>query len=345
MSSPRARTVLRRLAVVPLAVTLLSFVGLAPAAAHPGPTSGAASYVALGDSYASGEGLPPYVAGTESDNGCHRSQGQSYPVLLAESGRRPFSSLTSVACSGAVTADLLATTPNTSQPPQVSALGAGTRTVTVTIGGNDAGFGAVITDCVYSPDPTLQQALKGSPDCRDRDDVAVRTRIAALGGGRGAPTVPGVVPLPDLLERIQAAAPRATIYLTGYPRLLGRELTDAAGCRVSDVAPLYISGADARWIRTKAGELNATIAGSARRARARGLDVRYVDVARVFRDHNVCDRKSPWVNGVVLTPTDPSQPPQLSPATFHPTARGQRAYAAAVLDAVPSWRAHPLPRA
>ncbi len=339
-----ARRTLARISVVPLGLALLAFVGLSPAEAHPRPPVGGAAYVALGDSYASGEGLPPFVPGTDSADGCHRSESRSYPALLARSGRRAFAPATSVACSGAVTADLLATTPGSSEPPQIGALSASTRTVTVTIGGNDAGFGVVIGDCVYSPVPAVQAGLSGSPGCRDRDDLAVSTRIAALAGGAGAPIVPGVVPLPTLLAQIQAAAPRATIYLTGYPRLLGRQVTDAAGCRVSEVAPLYITGPDARWIHTKAGELNRAISGAAKRARAAGVDVRYVDVAAAMRGHNVCDRKAAWVNGIVLTATDPSQPPRLSAASFHPTARGQRAYADAVLQVVPSWHAHPVPR-
>ena len=40
------------------------------------------TYVALGDSYASGEGIPPYEAGA---NGCRRSA-RSYPTLLAADG-------------------------------------------------------------------------------------------------------------------------------------------------------------------------------------------------------------------------------------------------------------------
>ena len=313
-----------------------------PAGAHPRP-SAASGYVALGDSYAAGEGLPPFDTGTAGPGGCHRSVDQSYPALLADSSRRVFANATSVACSGAVTADLVAKRPGGTQAPQLSALSPSTRTVTVTIGGNDAGFGLIFLDCVSSPDPALQAALPGSAGCRGRNEDAVRTRIEALAGGRGAPTVPGIVPLPVLLRQIQSAAPRATIYLTGYPRIFGRVLTDDHGCRVSEVAPLYVSGSDTRWIRRAAADLNSAIQSAAKRARANGADVRYVDAAAAFRGHDLCDRKSSWVNGVVLTPAPPSQPPQISGATFHPTARGQQAYADAVSDAVPARREHPRP--
>jgi lysophospholipase L1-like esterase len=323
-------------AVLGLLTLAAASLVVAPASAHPGspalhrsPAHAGSGYVALGDSYAAGEGLAPFVAGTEGPGGCHRSAKQSYPAVLAGTGQRSFARPVSVACSGAVTADLVTTRAGSARPPQIAALDPRTETVTVTIGGNDTGFGLIFGDCVYSPDSTLQAALPGDgPGCETRDDTEVSTRIAALSGAPDAPSVPGIVPLPVLLAQIDAVSPRATIYLTGYPSMFGTRTSNAAGCRVSSVAPLYVARSDAAWIRSKATELNATIRSAAATARTRGVDVRFVDVAKSFRGHNLCDRKTPWLNGVVLAST---APPELSPATFHPTARGQRAYAKAVL--------------
>jgi hypothetical protein len=312
-------------------LALVGTVLVAPtASADPRPTvRSARGYVALGDSYAAGEGLPPFEAGTEGAEGCHRSVHRSYPALLGSSGQRDFRPAASVACSGAIAADLLASRPNSTRPPQIAALDSRTRTVTVTIGGNDAGFGPVFADCVYSPDPALQAALpRRGPGCADRNDLVVSARIAALSGAPGAPTIPGVVPLPVALAQIDAVAPRATVYLTGYPSVFGTRIVDDRGCRVSKTAPLYVAGADAAWIRRKASDLNTTIRSAAAQARAAGADVHYVDAARAFRGRNLCDKKASWLNGVVL---ESATPPTLSSATFHPTARGQRAYAKAVL--------------
>ncbi len=341
MARRRIRAVLGRRAAVLLSLLALAVTTLVaqPAGAQPAgqsdvarsrpPIHARSAYVALGDSYASGEGLPPFAPGTGGAGGCHRSLDQSYPAVLADSGRRSFARLTSVACSGAVTSDLVATRPGTTRPPQLDALDSRTRTITLTIGGNDAGFALVFGDCVYSPDPGLQAALPGGgPGCAARDDALVSKRIAALSGGPGAPSVTGIVPLPVLLDQIDAVAPRATIYLTGYPSLFGKKTTDAAGCRVNSAAPLYVAASDAAWIRSKTAHLDKTIRSTAAAARAQGVDVRYVDVARTFRGHNLCDRRTSWVNGVVLASVDPLQ---LSPATLHPTARGQRAYARSVL--------------
>lgn len=311
-----------------VAVIAVATLLVQPADAHSGPAKPRLSgYVALGDSYASGEGLTPFEPGTEGAGECHRSATQSYPELLARSSHRQFRKLDSVACSGAITADLVATRPGTTRPAQLTALNARTKTITLTVGGNDAGFSVIFGDCVYSPDPALAAALPGRPGCGDRNDALVSTRIAALAGGRRAPVVSGVLPLPTALKQIDAVAPRATIYLTGYPSMFGKRIHQAAGCRVSDQAPLYVATKDAAWIRAKAAELNSAIRSAAVRARRQGVDVRYVDVASAFSKHNLCDKRSPWINGVLLTSLNP---PQLSAATFHPTARGQQAYAKAV---------------
>ena len=128
------------------------------------------TYVALGDSYASGVGLAPALA---------------YPVLLRDGGLDRFSTLTQAASSGAVTGDVLAT--------QVSSLRADTRTVTLTVGGNDAGFATVVAACLHSPDPRLQAVLDQGAQWRAAAKAGAQRRIAFLGGPAAAPqdrTVP-----------------------------------------------------------------------------------------------------------------------------------------------------------
>src|ERR1700754_1011327 len=86
----------------------------------------APAYVALGDSYSSGNGAGNYIS---SSGDCHRSN-SAYPALWA-SANSP-SSFTFAACSGAVTTDVINS--------QLGSLNASTGLVTLTIGGNDAGF-------------------------------------------------------------------------------------------------------------------------------------------------------------------------------------------------------------
>src|SRR5579862_3601873 len=121
--------------------------GLAAALAG-ASAAGAAStvnYVALGDSYSSGLGAGSYISSSES---CDRST-NAYPEQWAAANGP--ASFTSVACSGATTADVLSS--------QVSALKASTTLVSITIGGNDAGFSSVMETCVLSSTSSCLSAV------------------------------------------------------------------------------------------------------------------------------------------------------------------------------------------
>ena len=101
----------------------------------------------------------------------------------------------------------------------------------------------------------------------------------------------------------------------------------------------YLAGKEERKVFThlvgeKAGDLNDALAEGVARARRLGVHAHYVDVSAAFAGHNVCDPE-PWVNGVVL---DPAANPPISPASFHPTAVGQQAYADVVGEAIARHR-------
>lgn len=335
-SAPPAPRRGRRLRAVVAALTLAlasSAALAAPAEARPARSNRA---VALGDSYASGEGLAPYRARTDTaTNQCHRSRA-AYPELLSQGPRPVLKRVRSVACSGATTGALVADLPDSSpERPQVRALRRSTRTVTLTIGGNDLRFSQVLASCVYTPvrSPELQQLVPGRPGCRAQDPVVV-ARTARLAGQAGtAAQFPGTLTMTEALLRIHRRAPRARVYVTGYPRLFGLTGYDTFGCQVGALgrAPLYVTSEDVHWLRSKVDGLNAAIQTGVAEARRRGVRASYVDVATPFTTHNVCGSGTPWVNGVVFTPTNP---PRLSTASFHPNARGQQAYADAVAAAI-----------
>ncbi len=119
-------------------------------------------YAALGDSYSSGEGVPFYFLETDtSTNQCHRSwsaYGFQIDFPGVSLGRQQF-----LACSGAKTINVL----QGGEPPQSAPLESPqldqryppprdntfivnneTDMVTISIGGNDLGFGAVLTICL-----------------------------------------------------------------------------------------------------------------------------------------------------------------------------------------------------
>jgi len=149
--------------------------------------SAADRYVALGDSYSSGTGTRTYF-----DSNCQRSV-YSYPYLLSQ--RRANTTLVFAACAGAQTADVLNT--------QVSSLTSGTRFVTITIGGNDAGFSSVITECAKP---------SWASDCAGKVNTA-QTFIRN--------TLPGR--LHNVYNQIKTRSPTATVIVLSYPRLFNGE--------------------------------------------------------------------------------------------------------------------------
>ena len=145
-------------------------------------------YVALGDSFTSGQGAPPY-----SDLTCLRSQYKSYPIIT--SVLSPYRLTANKACSGAnvdaVTAQLAGLSLATKQS---------TKLVTLTVGGIDAGSNAVLAACADSPTtPDLDCAIELGK---------TTSRLTAL-----------AAQLPGLYAGMATALPNARIAVLGYPLL------------------------------------------------------------------------------------------------------------------------------
>ena len=169
---------LSRLVTMLVALVGLVVVGAVPAVAE--SNSRTVQYVALGDSYAAGQGGGDYL------NKCLESP-NGYPYLLDAEKRIHLR--TNVACTGASTEEVAKT--------QLSALNRGTRLVTLTVGAADLNLSGVLTACTAVP-PT---------GCED----AIRAALVQL------PTL--AVNLTSLNLSVAAAAPNALIVVTGYPHL------------------------------------------------------------------------------------------------------------------------------
>ncbi|MCZ9343834.1 SGNH/GDSL hydrolase family protein, partial [Streptomyces sp. TRM76130] len=154
----------------------------AAAARAAGPAA-ATGYVALGDSYSSGVGAGSYTA--ESGD-CKRST-LAYPQLWANANSP--SSFDFTACSGARTGDVLS--------GQLGPLNSSTGLVSISVGGNDAGFADVMTTCV----------LQSDSGCLSRIATA-RAYVES--------TLPGS--LDGVYSAIRGKAPGARVVVLGYPR-------------------------------------------------------------------------------------------------------------------------------
>lgn len=194
-----------------------------------------ARYVALGDSFAA---FGPVDAPTSGPQSCLRSS-LNYPAVLAESGY--IGELVDVTCGGARTTDMTASQ-ITETPPQFDALTGDTDLVTLSIGGNDIGFGD-IAGCVITT-----RAEAGSP-CRDRLEMSVTAALDAL-----------PAQLDAVYAGIRERSPDARIVTTAYMPLVPAD----GGCGfVSAMAP-----GDVTWTRYVTDRINLLVAGAADRAGA-----------------------------------------------------------------------------
>ena len=277
-------------AVIPLATA-----GVAAAEPEQAPVQ---RYVALGDSYAAGP-LVPIPTGQPA--GCLRSN-RNYPSVVAET--LGISEFRDVSCSAATTENITGPqdVPLGTNPPQLDALAADTELVTISIGGNDIGFGDIVTECAQrSPLQPTGSACRDHYTAGGTDELAERIDEAA-------PDVAGV------LAAIDSRAPNARVLLVGYPAILPDE---GPGC-----FPLVpFSPGDVAYLRGVEKDLNAMLA-----AQAAGTGMEFVDTYTPSIGHDACQLPgTKWVEGLV--PTAPAAP-------VHPNALGMAKIGAVVAGAL-----------
>lgn len=285
---------------------------------------GADEYVALGDSYSSGEGSFNYnLTGIGPD--CHNST-DGYPHIIAEELNLGLPNFP--ACSGSVTDDLWnsSSTLDTSQG-QMDELTEDTKVVTLTIGGNDAGFESVLSACT-------DWALIIGYGCSTGTNVTVplSNRMSALAGTYGSTlNAPGTLQpihsIADTLRAITTAAPNAVVYIAGYPKLFGSSVGNFSAnalapsgyvCDISDSPPATIrmDYGDAQWLNAQATVLNTIISDTVTDlSENEGLGVMYISPSR-FNGHGLCDSGARWLNGVSVTAG------VADPESFHPNTTG-----------------------
>lgn len=218
---------------------------LPAAAAVAAPAPAPIDYVALGDSYSSGVGTGDY----RPDSGnCLRSDA-AYPALWAKT--HTVGAFAFKACSGATTQDVRAS--------QLGALNDRIGLVTITAGGNDAGFADTLRACIFpASDANCDAAVNKGIDYANR-------------------TLPGR--LDGLYKDIKAKAPKAKVVVLGYPRLFER-----------DACPLSFSLHKRDALNHGADELNRVTA-----TRAQSAGFTFANPTSRFAGHGICGR-DPWIN-------------------------------------------------
>jgi hypothetical protein len=303
------------------------------------PGKPADQVVAMGDSYSSGEGvsnLPvngawDYYRSSDHDgpvnpvddpayqDGCHRSP-YAWPRVakLPDSGSSigaradsddPTLNYHMTACSGALTQNMLPDRPGQYQEGGQLAQGyldQNTTVVTLSVGGNDARFGPIISQCLTS-----------LVDCP----------ASTLAGDSGPllSTEPGVITnqvgpaVANVLAQIKRLAPNAKIMLMGYPHLFVANTTCQLG----------IDPAEEEWLGQMADLLDNTLAQVAKNAGG----TTFADPRGAFTGKGVCGDPA-QIHGVFAALTRGDTPQQnigpygvVSAQSFHPTVDGAATYA------------------
>ncbi len=288
-------------------ISLLGCAFLASCATLPNPgvtpMPVGARYVAMGSSFAAGPGITRLA--DDRDPRCTRSF-DNYPRQVA---RRLQLDLVDVSCGGATTGHILKGW--NELPPQIDALSAETRLVTVTIGGNDVGYIGSLFAASCSEESAAVEAVKKA--C-----AGLRARMGA--SGSSVPAISEEVKwaaaeagLAAIAAEVSRRAPKARLVFVEYLALIPKGPPCAA-------MPLPAQAAQKG--RDTAERLSRITRKVAAQAKAEVLPI-----AETSRAHHAC-AKTPWVTGFV--PTGGAPIPGF--AGYHPNVDGMTAVADALVE-------------
>ena len=262
-------------------------------------------YLALGDSFTSGEGETDdsyYLNGTNDEyEKCHVSM-RSYPYLVANLSAISPDFMRSVACSGAMTKDVLG---NDSlyygQGDRLSKSGLSPidiisaknfarnyfipgralqdsfvqkyqpGSITIGIGGNDAGFMETLKTCIGL------KTCDAAGTSQGREQAA--TEIKNLFGT-----------LVDTYKKINLTSPNSKIYAIGYPKII-----DPVGT-CSLFLGYLLDDTEKQFMNEGIIYLNEVIAAAAKAA-----GIKYIDIQDSYGDQALCGKVQPSaMNSIVL---------------------------------------------
>ncbi len=300
-------------------------------------------YLAMGDSFSSGEGVYAYRSPTDfyiddnSYNLCHLSK-NSYPYLIQKT--QGFDWFNSIACSGAQTGDIgsqdslgylvgysQAKTPQSTAShlsnalenfipgyaPQIKFNDTYHPTVaTISVGGNDFGFGKIIEKCVIGGGDN-DILCYFNRDEREKLANSIEDKIPELA---------------NLFSKLKASMsgsdPR--LYVIGYPEIISPN--GICGLNVA------MQPSETEFTEHLTQFINQAIKAASTRA-----GVNYVDVEKAFinnnEDYRLCGNAKQYaVNGLVLKSETSKKPDRIAYSeSYHPNQLGQSLLATAILGA------------
>jgi len=329
-------------------IDVLYLSGVTPSPTFSPTTVSDNVYVALGDSYSSGEGIEPFFEPGDIES-CHRST-LAYPTLVKttdpENYGKTYYSLRSTAgygwgfnaCSGD-TSTVIDNTQLINNANDINTnflpLNSNTKLVTLTAGGDDLGFGDVLKFC----------ALNTSDNCAN-DKYQDGKTLAQWATEQMSQLGPN---LKKLYTDIRNDAPNAKILVLGYPQLFPASKAEQdclqlkqrhfhirlIGTNRQFNLTLGYSNQEQNFFRDKDVELNSAINTAVNNSGLSNIEfvpVQYLG-ADGFAGHEVCGNKGAWINGPSVeyiagqVHLDPSKDLKAYDYSFHPKQVGQAEYA------------------
>jgi lysophospholipase L1-like esterase len=310
----------------------------------PGHVDDHLDYLALGDSYSSGEGdiskksdgSSYYLPGTELSGQCHISS-RSYPFLLRDYWAISPTKMKSVACSGAwMTRDYYTPVKNylgqhselrdksesyiaserqssldTFRPgvvPQLEFVKKyKPKVLTITGGGNDVGFADILSYCatpIWNEPPVSETCGYAYPGY-------LHDLLWDAIHSQYDYTV-------RLIHDLQQASPTTSIYIIGYPSFVTSHLN------ICSFNSGLLDRDELNLLNSAVTEMNLTL-----RHAAESTGVRFIDIEKALEGGRLCEG-SKYVTGVV----DAYQADERFDQAFHPNAAGHNEIATVIEKAI-----------
>jgi GDSL-like Lipase/Acylhydrolase family len=313
-------------------------------------------YVALGDSYSAGEGLENTGLSDANSAGCDRAKGSySHLVHLPGSATTMAAaaavdhndpvSFTFGACSGAEIDNFANTQQHQGEPLQQAYLqprpgslqGPGSPSlVTLTLGGNDAGFKHLAEFCFLNA--SVGEIAGVVADCTG---VSVQVSVPFLGTTYVRHSL-GLIEAEDALidslrpglarvyEQVHVKAPDAAVLVLGYPQIFPHAYEPACWQGLGVGVDVHGVGLNVGWdtpvrdfLREAVDRTDGVIGHAVDEAAAStGGVVHYLDPRTAFAGHELCGPAGSWFFGpwesVLRWNTK---------GTLHPKSEGHQAYA------------------
>lgn len=310
------------------------------------PNNHGIDYLALGDSYSSGEGDiddafgTPYLSGTERDGGCHLSY-HSYPYLLRDYWGINSNLMKSVACSGAkVLPDYYGGGIYYGQNRQLLDISSEERIkeqgealtefkpgvvrqidfvkaykpnrITFTGGGNDVGFASIINYCASSY--SMLGTIFFNETCAYVYDSQLKADLNRQIDDQYSYNK-------KFIENIKEVSPATEIYMIGYPQFV------ASGWSCKQRSGI-LDEAERQMIRQSVTRLNNTL-----KRVARDTNVYYVDIEDSLADGQICEG-SDYMTGPlkVMAQTLKVEDSNM----YHPNAKGHKKIAESIYNKISS---------